>query len=384
MELLVATYGLVNANAKWQLHSDTTLLDLRLQALVHIPQLFYMKRDGKLCLIVAKVVDDFLIDGTKSARNWLIEKLKERYTVGKIAHLTGSFHFFGLLISQDEDGTMVVSAEEKLAAITPHLLSRLRRKEGDDLLNAVEAHRFASINGSIGFLGQNVSPFASFFNSYLQQRRGRTTVHDLIKQASIVKKLKNLGTQSTFRRPASGDLDISVVIFSDAGRPSDYGQIGHIGGILLGPLTQGSIFHTLSWRSHLSSRPTKSSGSAETLAAGDEIEKGKIIVDTLNILFCDGNHLVFVVDSKELFTSLSTCRALIDKSMRADISLISYNFETRRLNRLVWIPGSLNPSDVLTKLNSTLNESAQLMMFDGTLPYDMSKSEFRDFDKPLG
>ena len=29
-KLLFATYGLVNANAKWQLHSDTTLLDLGL------------------------------------------------------------------------------------------------------------------------------------------------------------------------------------------------------------------------------------------------------------------------------------------------------------------------------------------------------------------
>ena len=211
--LLVASYGLVNANAKWQLHSDTTLLDLGLHAVVLIPQLFYMKQDGKLCLIVAKVVDDFLIGGTKSAREWLIDKLKAKYSVGTIAHLPGSFHFFGLLITQKEDGTITVSAEEKLQAITPHLLSRMRRKEGDDHLNAIEAHSFVSINGSMGFLGQNVSPFASFYNSYLQQRRGRTTVHDLIKQSAIVKKLKTLGTQSTFRCPIAGTFGISVVMF---------------------------------------------------------------------------------------------------------------------------------------------------------------------------
>ena len=382
--LLVATYGLVNANAKWQLHSDTTLLDLGLHAVVLIPQLFYMKRDGKLCLIVAKVVDDFLIGGTKSARKWLIEMLKEKYSVGTIAHLPGSFSFFGLLITQEEDGTITVSAEEKLQAITPHLLSRMRRKEGNDLLNAIEAHSFASINGSMGFLGQNVSPFASFYNSFLQQRRGHTTVHDLIKQGTIVKKLRTLGTQSTFRRPTSGTFDISVVMFSDAGRPSEHGQLGYIGGILLGPLRQGSIFHTLTWRSHLSNRPTKSSGSAETLAAGDAIDDGKLIVDTLNILLTDGIHLVVVVDCKDLFTSLSTCRNPVDKSMRADVSLIRYNYETRRLNRLIWTPGSLNPADVLTKLDSALTDSVQLMMFHGTLPYDMSRAEIRDSAQPLG
>ena len=121
--LLVATYGLVNANAKWQLHSGTALLDLGLQAVVLIPQLFYMKWNGKLCLIVAKEVDDFLIGATKSAPEWLIDRVKEKYSVGKNAHLPGSFHFFGLLITQEEDGKISVSAGEKWQAITTNLLS---------------------------------------------------------------------------------------------------------------------------------------------------------------------------------------------------------------------------------------------------------------------
>ena len=160
-------------------------------------------------------------------------------------------------------------------------------------------------------------------------------MHDLLKQGTIMNKLKTLGTQSTFRRPTSGTFDLSVVMFSDAGRPSDYGQLGYIGGMLLGPLKQGSIFHILTWRSHQKSRPTKSSGSAETLAAGNAIDDGKLIVDTLNILLAVGIHLIVAVDCKDLFTSLSMCRNPVDKSMRADVSLTRYNYETRIRKRLI-------------------------------------------------
>ena len=199
-----------------------------------------------------------------------------------------------------------------------------------------------------------------------------------------MKKIKTLGTQSTFRRPTSRTFDLTVVMFSEASRPSDYGQLGYIGGILFGPLKQGSIFHIVTWRSILSSRPTKSSGSAETLAAGDAIDNGKPFFDTLNILLASGIHLIAVVDCKDLFTSLSTCENPVDKSMRADVSLILYNYETRRLNRLICTPGSLNSADMLAKLDIALTDSVQLMIFYGTLPYDMSKEEIRDSAQPLG
>lgn len=40
--LNVATYGLVNANAKWQQHSDSTFIRLGLKTIAYIPQLFYL------------------------------------------------------------------------------------------------------------------------------------------------------------------------------------------------------------------------------------------------------------------------------------------------------------------------------------------------------
>ena len=53
--------------------------------------------------------------------------------------------------------------------------------------------------------------------------------------------------------------------------------------------------------------------------------------------------LLIVVGTKDLYDSLFTCRNSTDKSIRADVSLIRYEFETYKINRIVWIPGKCNP-----------------------------------------
>ena len=382
--LLVAAYGLANANAKWQVHSDDTFLSFGLHSVPFVPQLFFKREGGELVLIVAKIVDDILFGGTEKARREFQKHLESVYKLGTISHMPGQFLFFGLQITQDDHAEITIDADEKLTAIEPAAISRLRRKECDEPLTALERHQYMSINGSMGFLGQNVSPFASFFTSYLQQRNSDLKVSDLVHQINIVKKLKSLSTVSRFRRPSTGTHEISMLVFSDAGRPSDYGQLGYLAGVLIGDLKKGSVFHPISWRSHLSSRPTKSSASAETLAAGDATDDGLLLVSSLELILNTKINLTVAIDSKDLYNSLSTCRTPTDKSIRGDVSLLRYNFETRKLHKVVWLPGTVNPADVLTKLNSGLVDTVQLLLFDGYLPIDLSKSEARNTTQSLG
>lgn len=57
-------YGLCNASAKWQAFSDDLLLQLGLQRIALIPQLFVWFLSGcTLSALVAKDVDDTLIGG---------------------------------------------------------------------------------------------------------------------------------------------------------------------------------------------------------------------------------------------------------------------------------------------------------------------------------
>ena len=115
----VATYGLVNANAKWEWHSDHTFGDLGL-SVVHIPQLFYMISNGYLVLIAAKVTDDILVGGSETHRHDFVKKLSLRYKLGTVVHMPGSFLFFGLKVDQKDNGEIHLSSEQKLNDISTY------------------------------------------------------------------------------------------------------------------------------------------------------------------------------------------------------------------------------------------------------------------------
>lgn len=84
--LTAADYGLVNAYAKCQCQSDQLLLSCGLKQLLIVPQLFYCTENGRLKLLVIKLVDDLLIGGSSTLRASLIEKLSAKFEVGTISH----------------------------------------------------------------------------------------------------------------------------------------------------------------------------------------------------------------------------------------------------------------------------------------------------------
>lgn len=80
-----------------------------------------------------------------------------------------------------------------------------------------------------------------------------------------------------------------------------------------------------------------------------------------------------LVDSKDLFATMSTQRNSIDKAIRSDIGALRYEFETQVVNRISWIPGSINIADALTKRDSVLKDALLLLMFTGQLKVDLDK-----------
>ena len=381
--LLTAAYGLVN-NAKWQDQSDSLLQDLGLVQIAVIPQLFYLIKDNKLSLLVAKIVDDLLVTGLPEVVRAFLQKFNMRYKLGTVAHGPGRLRFYGMNIVQEDDFSSYIDADDKLASLETFPLTRLRRREVDSPLTTVEKASFMSLNSSLGWLGIAASPFCAFYASFLQQKLPNATVAALVSQANGLKLLKNLGTRISFPRPSSGTKQVSIVVFADAGRQSDYGQLSYIAGILVSPLVQGSVFYVLSWMSHKSKRPTKSIGAAEILAASEAIDEGKTLKRALSTLLRITVPLIVAVDSKDLYTSLSTRRNSIDKSIRADVNVIRFEYEVGNVDIMCWLPGSVNPADPGTKTDSPLTQALQLLMHSGTIPHDLSRHETRRFDRSLG
>lgn len=96
--LELAAYGLVNANAKWQKHSDDTYFKHGPQSVVFIPQLFYLMQARSLSLIVVKADDDIHVGGPSSLAQDFVYRLSRYDTLGTVVSLPGSIKFFGSTI----------------------------------------------------------------------------------------------------------------------------------------------------------------------------------------------------------------------------------------------------------------------------------------------
>jgi len=105
---------------------------------------------------------------------------------------------------------------------------------------------------------------------------------------------------------------------------------------------------------------------------------------TLSDIFNVHVLLHIVVDSKDLFNTLSTQRNSIDKSIRPDVSVIRHEFERGNVNRITWIPGRVNIADAGTKPQSPLTEPLILTLADGKLCLDLSESISRDSNRSFG
>lgn len=242
-----------------------------------------------------------------------------------------------------------------------------------------------SVNSSIGWLGFAASPLCAFHASHLQQKMAHLTVDAIRSQTNYLKLLKQFGSLIRYPAPiANTSATASILVFSDAGRLTDHGQLSYFAGLLIGPFAQDSLFYVLSWMSHKSKRPVKSVGAAEILAASESMDEGKILKKTMTKVLQVPLRLIVALDSRDLFTSLSTQRNSIDKSIRADINVIRYEYEIRNADDIIWIPAKVILTDPGTKPDSPLTQNMIQTMSCGRIAIDLTAHETRSADQPLG
>ena len=199
--LLTTAYGLVNANAKWQDHSDSFLRELGFAQFIYVPQLLFKKFNNQLDSLAVKVVEGILVSSVKTILDDFVAKVSTKYKVGTIVRGPETFSFFGLSITQFEDGTIRISGE-KTRCLRPHLISRLHRKQQEQSLTAVDHFSYSSFNGSLGFIGTSGSQFCAFTTSYFQKRKVSPLVKDLVLQCNLLRHLQKLGSTITFKHPS--------------------------------------------------------------------------------------------------------------------------------------------------------------------------------------
>ena len=73
-----------------------------------------------------------------------------------------------------------------------------------------------------------------------------------------------------------------------------------------------------------------------------------------------------------------------DGTILANVQLIRFHYENRKIQRVIWIPGKLNLADPLTKKDCLLTDALQLTLFEGRLPFDFINSKMRYSTACLG
>lgn len=188
--------------------------------------------------------------------------------------------FFGLSMEQSETYTVRTDADDKLRSLDEYPISRIRRKEFESPLNALEKSYFTSTNSSLGWTGISSSLFCSFYASHLQQRASELKAKNIIDQINIVTSVKRFGTVLSCPHPTDkSEYCLTALTFADASKASKYGQIGVPIGLQFGKMRPGSLFHTTSWISHKSKRPVKNVPAAATRATIEGMDESEMVSD---------------------------------------------------------------------------------------------------------
>lgn len=110
------------------------------------------------------------------------------------------------------------------------------------------------------------------------------------------------------------------------------------------------------------------------VAVGKGIDDGKLLRGAFNVLLGIRTDLIVVLDSKDLFRALSTCRKASGRSVRVDVNAIRFEFETHAVSRMIWTPARGSLADPLTKNDSPLFDALHLLFFTAAMPFALSRS----------
>lgn len=124
--------------------------------------------------------------------------------------------------------------------------------------------------------------------------------------------------------------------------------------------------------------------SAEALAAGEAIDQGKVPIKAFNEQLNLNIESWIGVDSKDLFSNMSTCRMAADQSICGDIRSIRLEFATKTIPIMIWVPGNTNSADPRTKTDRNISQILLLLFATSQIPFDFDEARNQSSEKLIG
>ena len=310
-------YGLNDGPRQFYLSVVEFLKDLRCHISTVDPSVFFYRNLGGLDGVIVTHVDDFLHAGNDTFDKEIMQKLKNRFTPGKVDQ--DSFDYVGFRINQDDRGiTIDMNKYVKDAAN----VSPIAPAEPDRQLTNSESSLYRSLVGKLNWIVQGSRPDKAFDVIELSTRFNCATSLDLSRVKKVLLKLREHESVIKFNRMNS---DRSILIFTDAAHTNLSDGISSTSGLAVFIADKSGNMSPLSWRSNKIRRVVRSALAAETLALQESIEAALYV----RHMMCEilGIHAKMIpihsyIDSRSLLEALRSTKLVDDRRLRIDIGAI--------------------------------------------------------------
>ena len=128
----------------------------------------------------------------------------------------------------------------------------------------------------------------------------------------------------------------------------------------------------------------KSIASAGASAAGEAIDEGKVLRNQFKRILSSEIDLWMVIDSRNFYMTLSSCRLASGHTIRSDVSSIRFEFFTKVVSKVILIPSSTNVADCGTKDGIPLTNDMQIKIVSESISIEFEDAIFQSSSQFTG
>lgn len=348
-KLNAAAYGLTDSGRLWYLTSNGELVSKHGLKRSRYDYTLYQSTDerGKMDFLLAVQVDDYVYTGTDDRMKAFEAFLSSTFEVGTFAR--GSFSVMGCTITQKEDFSIVVSHEKALQELNPQLLLDAAGKTGDEVATLAQANVYRHVIGKMLYIGRMSAPIILLHASMAASKLADLRTHHLRSLATVIKRVQTQGAELHYLSPpAKASEPFILDIMSDGASAAANDVKGRGGFIIFRRL--GNIVHPIPWSARRLRRVSRSSATAEILAAADAVSSGMYIQEVLVNMHCVA-PTELTIDSDALLSLSTSVKEPEERYNKVDLAAIREAYDDGQLSAVLWCPGAKLLADALTKDN---------------------------------
>lgn len=386
-QLRKCAYGLTDAPRRWYESVLVLMRALNLQRSSLDHGLFTAHEDGKLVLVVAVHVDDFIIGGTTTQVARFDHALRAAFAAGPTK--SGDLTFTGLRVrtSLDDDNgriTLLVDQEAYIDSIDDIEVRPERAAEAEARLTPVELTSYRRATGALLWATGQTLPYLACATSSLARRFTCAVVRDLAKANRVIAAVKAARPMPLMYMYLRGPERLRL--FTDASSVKLGEPTAHTGfaifstpsSVAAGRLPPDAPLVLLQYASHRQRRVTHSSFAAEVYALLEGMRAVKELA-VVHALVHTGDEYAqapvdVYTDNLSLFNTLDADGVVQPKEVGAAVQELREMYHNGVMSTMTWLRARGQLADALTKAGR--NTPLQQTVASGTYGVRLANGDY--------